>query len=265
MKFKVGDKVRARGNWGTTENGKPVEATILRLDVNGRVEYSRHLASADTGARDFAYAGQLELVPSPAPIGLDKPEAPHVPIGANGMENKHVDVPPPEPTLLGVGGFRVGDLVITPSGAKGSVAILTSSGYVGVRTTDGMDGEFLPSRLNKQEAPAPVEGILQEALRITDGARARDYGSAKTNHERIALFWKVWDTCAMSSDEDIDALLNVVEKQTANNPSDNRASGVAMKMILMKIARHANTPKRDNLVDIAGYARCLSRINGFEE
>ena len=215
MKFKVGDKVRARGNWGTTENGKPVEATILRLDVNGRVEYSRHLASADTGARDFAYAGQLELVPSPAPIGLDKPEAPHVPIGANGMENKHVDVPPPNVTYTAV--------------------------------------------------PTPPEGILQEALRITDGARARDYGSAKTNHERIALFWKVWDTCAMSSDEDIDALLNVVEKQTANNPSDNRASGVAMKMILMKIARHANTPKRDNLVDIAGYARCLSRINGFEE
>lgn len=35
---------------------------------------------------------------------------------------------------------------------------------------------------------------------------------------------------------------------------------VSMMMILVKVARDANKPKRDNLVDIAGYARCAERL-----
>lgn len=126
-----------------------------------------------------------------------------------------------------------------------------------------VSGAVDPARIMLK--PEMQESILSEALRITDGARQRDYGSAKTNHQRIALFWKVWDICHLASDETIDQALAVLRAEFENHPTDDSEAGVAMKMILLKIARHANTPKRDNLVDMAGYARCLSRIDGFEE
>lgn len=35
---------------------------------------------------------------------------------------------------------------------------------------------------------------------------------------------------------------------------------VAHAMIWLKVVRDAHAPKRDNLVDIAGYARCIERL-----
>lgn len=115
--------------------------------------------------------------------------------------------------------------------------------------------------------PADKESVLAEALRCTDGARQRDYGSAKVNHERIAAFWMLWDICRSGSEATVERTAAALRECAASAElgSDNTADDVAIKMILLKIARHANTPKRDNLVDIAGYARCSSRINGFED
>lgn len=124
--------------------------------------------------------------------------------------------------------------------------------------------EVSPPRVAAPEAAAP-EGVLAEALRITDGARQRDYGSAATNHQRIALFWKVWDICKLGSDKTIEEALAVLRAEFENLPTDDSEAGVATKMVLLKLARQANTPKRDNLVDIAGYTRCLSRILHYEE
>jgi hypothetical protein len=93
----------------------------------------------------------------------------------------------------------------------------------------------------------PTETILAEATRITKGDRQRDYGHPIINHERIAALWN--------------AYLSVRRNPAA--PIDHRDAG--FMMMLTKIARHANSPKRDNLVDIAGYARCLAQMEGYEE
>jgi hypothetical protein len=169
--------------------------------------------------------GVLDSI-QPLPVGLDRQESP-IPIGANGVEDKTVDAP-------------------APCGPAATPAA-PSAADTGCKAS---------------EVP---ESVLEEALRITDGARCRDYGSAKTNHQRIALFWKVWDICKLGSENVIDQALGVLRVEFENLPTDDSESGVAMKMILLKLARHANTPKRDNLVDMAGYARCESRIQGMEQ
>lgn len=87
--------------------------------------------------------------------------------------------------------------------------------------------------------------ILEEAIAITSGDRRRDYGSAKETHSKIARFWNVY----LSNRKDID--------------SDISADDVAMMMILLKVARNAETPKRDNFVDIAGYSNCACDILGL--
>jgi len=87
--------------------------------------------------------------------------------------------------------------------------------------------------------------ILTEAMECTSGDRRRDYDHARPNHERIAGYWN--------------AHLRAVGITGTLSAAD-----VAMMMILLKVARQARTPKRDNLVDIAGYARCVSQIEEME-
>lgn len=83
--------------------------------------------------------------------------------------------------------------------------------------------------------------ILQEAQRIAGKSRQRDYGHPRINHERIAAMW------------------NVQLGPKLNAPITARE--VALCMIGMKLAREVNTPKRDNLVDIVGYIRCIELID----
>jgi len=90
------------------------------------------------------------------------------------------------------------------------------------------------------------KGILDEALECTSGDRRRDYDHAKPNHERIAALWNSYITIRKKPSEFLSA------------------ADVAAMMILLKLARQAHSPKRDNCTDIAGYARCLSQIEGFE-
>ena len=100
--------------------------------------------------------------------------------------------------------------------------------------------------LNSSTPQHSKEGILDEAIRITGGDRQRDYGHPRINHERIARLWNAYLNC---------------RKETGDiSPED-----AAWMMMFTKVARHVNSPKRDNLVDTAGYARCIARIGGFEE
>lgn len=78
--------------------------------------------------------------------------------------------------------------------------------------------------------------ILQEAQGAVYGDRQADYGSVKTNFSNIARQWSV--TLGM----------NVTPEQ------------VGLCMIQVKIARQMNKPKRDNLVDIAGYAATIEKM-----
>lgn len=80
------------------------------------------------------------------------------------------------------------------------------------------------------------ETILQEADRLINGERAADYGDVTENFERIAKGGSV--------------IFGV----------DITARQVAHFMIWLKMCRDLNKPKRDNIVDIAGYAGCIEKL-----
>ena len=80
------------------------------------------------------------------------------------------------------------------------------------------------------------ESILQEADRLIGGDRASSYGDALTNFTRVARLWSV--------------VLGV----------DVTPEQVGMCMVMLKAARQINKPKRDNLVDLAGYAALTDQV-----
>lgn len=97
--------------------------------------------------------------------------------------------------------------------------------------------------------------ILQEADKLTMGDRQRDYDHPLPNFERIATLWNAYMQC----------------RPFIETYSGFTADDVGAMMILMKLARDVKTPKRDNLTDICGYARCMEMVRakrgteGYEE
>jgi len=83
---------------------------------------------------------------------------------------------------------------------------------------------------------AVPENILEEATRIVDGPRQDDYGHPKHSYGQIGRAWGVILGYEVSARE------------------------VCLCLITMKIMRDLHKPKRDNLVDIAGYARVIEMI-----
>lgn len=90
----------------------------------------------------------------------------------------------------------------------------------------------------KQTPGTSLMDILSEAASIVGGARHQDYGTPLANHQRTADLWNAYLRCSPS------------EKPQPLTPRD-----VCMLNILQKVSRDRHAPKRDNLVDIAGYAR----------
>lgn len=81
------------------------------------------------------------------------------------------------------------------------------------------------------------EGVLQEAARITSGDRQAQYGPPDQDFRRTAGMWSELFCHKMK------------EPFTAED--------VAQAMILLKLSRLQHSRKRDSVVDVAGYARCL--------
>lgn len=98
---------------------------------------------------------------------------------------------------------------------------------IGIPVYDAITGEPL--------APAPTT-ILQDATEVVDGQRRSDYGHPSINHNRTAALWSAYLGVPITAEQ------------------------VCWCMILTKASRDANCPKRDNLVDTAGYARNLELI-----
>lgn len=88
--------------------------------------------------------------------------------------------------------------------------------------------------------PDTKETILREAQRIVGGDRAKAYGHPKQDFDRTAKLWSA-----------------VLGKEVT-------ATQVALCMIQVKVSRECNAVKRDNSVDIAGYAMTLSMVNEAE-
>lgn len=78
--------------------------------------------------------------------------------------------------------------------------------------------------------------ILEEAQGLVYGDRNKDYGKVKDNFKTIADLWSV--------------VLNA--KVTPEQ--------VALCMVQVKIARQMFKPKRDNLVDGAGYFATIEKM-----
>lgn len=81
-----------------------------------------------------------------------------------------------------------------------------------------------------------MKTIFEEAEVIVGGDRRQDYGDVRESFERIGKAW------------------------SAVLPCDVTAEQVALCMIGLKLVRESHAHKRDNVVDIAGYARCLEKM-----
>ena len=100
------------------------------------------------------------------------------------------------------------------------------------------------TKIPEPEATRPDLGVLEEAEKIVQGARQAHYGPPERNFELVAHFWNEYLAQRLG------------ERRPVLGPRD-----VALLMILMKVARDVGgQPKRDNLVDIAGYAGCADLI-----
>lgn len=87
-----------------------------------------------------------------------------------------------------------------------------------------------------------VDNALLEADRITQADRQRYYGHPLDNHGTTAEMWHAY-------------LLRRGWTAPKGGEEALNVRDVCMMNVLLKISRDANAPKRDNLVDGAGYLR----------
>jgi len=90
------------------------------------------------------------------------------------------------------------------------------------------------------------KSILGEAKRLTSGSRQTDYGHPRDDFARTAAMW------------------NGILAANLRDGATITAMDVPLCLVAVKLARQAHRHKRDNLVDIAGYARTAAMVAGEE-
>lgn len=98
------------------------------------------------------------------------------------------------------------------------------------------------STKKNSEISVPSETIIEEAQRLVYGNRQDDYGHPLDDFSRTAEFW----TTALS-------------KKLAPG-AKIEAEEIGLLMILLKVSRQINRPKRDNMTDTAGYAGTVQMV-----
>lgn len=96
--------------------------------------------------------------------------------------------------------------------------------------------------INNTINDAMNRSVLKEAQEILRGSRQSDYGDAANNFERIAAIVN-----------SVYPELNITSQQCC------------MVMIAVKLIREGYRHKRDNLVDLCGYAEIMSEIQNLEK
>ena len=169
--------------------------------------------------------------------------------------------------------LRCDEIVLLPGweNSNGAVAELTLAMWLGKRVRDvriddqdritylgqwmGLAGLAMQLRDYHLEVEVPYptgvveqydeddDDILAEASRITRGSRQAQYGPPDQDFRRTAGMWSA-------------LFLTKLKDGVTFEPRD-----VALAMILLKTSRETHQRKRDNWVDIAGYASCGSRCN----
>lgn len=127
---------------------------------------------------------------------------------------------------------------------RGFEGLVWVSEYSTWEHSDCLEG-FYESCIYAVKEEEETESICEEAFRIQGGDRQQDYGSPAKNFQDIADMWNQY----LSLDEDLEGWAI-------------SARDVAHMMILMKVCRNVHKPKRDNWVDIAGYAQCGGKVDG---
>ena len=84
------------------------------------------------------------------------------------------------------------------------------------------------------------ESILFEAHNLVHGVRGEDYGHPYEDFSRTAKIWSA-----------------ILDKEVTPEQ-------VALCMIGVKMSRECNRPKRDNRVDMAGYAETLDMVVNYK-
>jgi hypothetical protein len=100
--------------------------------------------------------------------------------------------------------------------------------------------DILQAEASKVDTPVSsiyrAETILEEAARIVDGGNREEIsGNPRVSFERISEMWQAILNCSITPQQ------------------------VGLCMIALKLVRENHKHTRDNLVDIAGYARCVER------
>ena len=102
--------------------------------------------------------------------------------------------------------------------------------------------------------------ILEEANKITSQGRNLEYGESEDNFARIWAYNKafLYNKALMQdiTDHEKNVLLTFIDTLGIEY--------IAMQGMFIKLGREDFNHKEDNLIDLVGYARCLSKIKGDE-
>jgi hypothetical protein len=98
------------------------------------------------------------------------------------------------------------------------------------------------SNQNEQQSTDLFVGDLAKTVSQLGDGRGADYGHPSENHGTTAEMWSSYLT------------------RRFRRPIQITARDVCMLNAIQKISRDANSPKRDNLLDLAGYAENADRI-----
>lgn len=111
--------------------------------------------------------------------------------------------------------------------------------------SEEVDGEWVV--VEAGTIPSATLNILQEADRITsqNGKRPDDYGHPRDNLQQTADLWTPI----------------LIPKELQEQGVVITAEQVALCMIQLKVSRQCHKSGRDNLVDIAGWARTIERLS----
>jgi len=131
--------------------------------------------------------------------------------------------------------------------SRGATLEAVLAAEIGLKFFDAFSGMQMeePSRTSFW-AEGGMASILDTAKSITGGARQRDYGHPADDFERAALMWTA-----------------ILSQKLITNQQIS-AEDIPLCMIAVKLARQVHHHKRDNLVDIAGYARTAAMVAGDE-
>jgi len=106
----------------------------------------------------------------------------------------------------------------------------------------GIDVVYLPPSRNLPCYQAEAkQSILQEAAGLIHGDRRGDYGHPLDDFERTAKMWAAILDAPVTPEQ------------------------IGLCMMVLKISRECNKPKRDNLVDACGYAGTIEMIQAERE